>query len=57
MSFKPERAGGGKWICSNLLPPRFLISIPMDLAMMRAAEWHGEFGAHFAGKCARLRKA
>jgi hypothetical protein len=39
---EPERAGGGGRINASLLPPYRFVATAMDLAMMAAAERHGE---------------
>jgi hypothetical protein len=40
-----------------VLPPGGLINPPMEFAVMKPAEWNGEFIAHLAAKRARLCKA
>ena len=57
MRFEPECASGSSRINTDLLPPSRLTAIPVDLAMMAAAERHREFVAHLSAKRAVLRKA
>jgi hypothetical protein len=52
---KLSRNGGG--IDIQILPPRFFIAVPMDLAMMSSAQRHGELVADLAAECSALSKA
>jgi hypothetical protein len=52
---KLSRNGGG--IDTQILPPRFFIAVPMDLAMMSSAQRHGKLVADLAAECSALSKA
>ncbi len=56
MRFEPQHAGGGGRIDASLLPPRRFVAAAMDLAMMAAAERHGELIADLAAKRLMLSK-
>jgi hypothetical protein len=57
MHFQPQRAGRNGRIYPYLLPPRSFIAVPMNFAMMSAAQGHSEFIADLAPKRPALRKA
>ena len=56
MRFEPERAGSGGGNNASLFPPCRLVDTAMDLAMMAAAERHGELIADLATQRAWLGK-
>src|SRR4051794_1134630 len=51
----PQRRRDRQRIEVELLPPFFLIAVPMELAMMGPADGHGKFVAHLPTERARLR--
>jgi hypothetical protein len=57
MGLKPQRAGGGGRIDASFLPPCRFVATAVDLAMMAAAERHGELIADLATKRPLLGKA
>ena len=57
MRLEPERAGGSGRIDAGPLPPGRFVATAMHLAMMAAAERHGELVAHLAAKRRMLGKA
>ena len=54
---QPERAGSDSRINAGIFPPCGFIATAMDLAMMAAAQRHGELIADLATECAVLREA
>jgi hypothetical protein len=56
MRQQPKRAGGGGRIYASLLPPCRFVATAMHLAMMAAAERHGELIADLAVECPALSK-
>jgi hypothetical protein len=57
MRFKPERASSPKWINPSVLPPRTFTAAPMDLAVVRTTDRHGEFVTDLATERTSLREA
>jgi hypothetical protein len=57
MRVQPEGASYGHRIKANLLPPCRFIAAAMNLAMMTAAERHGELIADLTAKRLLLSKA
>ena len=57
MRLQPQRAGGDTRINASLLPPCRFVATAMDLAMMAAAERHGELIADLAAKRSMLGEA
>ena len=57
MRFQPQCASGNGRVDFSIFPPPGFITIAMDLAVMAAAQWHGELITHLAAKCAVLREA
>ena len=57
MRFEPQLASLDHRINSYLQPPHWFVAAVMNLAMVTAAQWHGEFIAHFAAERWALRKA
>jgi hypothetical protein len=57
MRLQPKRAGTDTGVDTGLLPPRGFIATAMDLAMMAAAQRHGELIACLPAECAVLREA
>ena len=57
MALKPQHAGSRKRIYSGILPPRSFTTVAMELAVVRATEWHRELIADLAAERARLREA
>ena len=50
MRLQPQHTGGGGWIDASLSPPCRFVATAMDLAMMAAAERHGELIADLPAK-------
>lgn len=57
MSFDPQRTSQRQRINSDFLPPRSFVAVPMDLAMMSAAQRDGELVTDLAAKCSALDEA
>jgi hypothetical protein len=57
MGFEPQRASGNARVYSGLAPPRRLVAMAMDLAMVASTERHRELIANLAAKGPVLRKA
>jgi hypothetical protein len=54
MSLQPKRTGSNSRINASICPPGGFVARTMDLTVMAAAQWHGEFIAGFAPECALL---
>ena len=50
----PELTGDPDGVDPGCLPPGLLIDGTMHRTVVRTAEWHGKFVAHFAAKRPRL---
>jgi hypothetical protein len=57
MSFDPQHTSQRQRINSNFLPPRSFVAVPMDLAMMSAAQGDSELVTDLAAKCSALGEA
>jgi hypothetical protein len=56
MHAHPKLSRNGWGIDTQILPPRSFIAVPMDLAMMSAAQGHRKFITDLAAKCSALGK-
>jgi hypothetical protein len=57
MAFEPQRAGRDRRVNTGLLPPFSFVAVPMEFAMMTAAERNGEFIADLAAERLALHKS
>jgi hypothetical protein len=57
MRFEPQRASLEHRINTNLPPPRSLIAVLVNLAMVSSTQRHGELIADLSAECPALRKA
>ena len=51
MSYSPQPVRRVQRIELEVLPPTEFVTPPVKLAMMKPAEWDGEFVTHFAPEC------
>ena len=51
MSYSPQPLRRVQRIHVEVLPPTEFVTPPVKLAMMKPAEWDGEFVTHFAPEC------
>ena len=51
MSYSPQPVRRVQWIDLEVLQPTEFVTAPVKLAMMKPAEWDGEFVTHFAPEC------
>ena len=51
MSCSPQPLRRVQRIDIEVLPPCAFVTAPVKLAMMKPAEWDGEFVTHFASEC------
>ena len=56
MSCSPQPLRGVQRIEIEVLPPTEFVAAPVKLAMMKPAEWDGEFVTHFAPECSLFSK-
>ena len=56
MSCSPQPLRRVQRIDIELLPPTEFVTALVKLAMMKPAEWDGEFVTHFAPECPLFRK-
>ena len=51
MSYSPQPVRRVQRIDLEVLPPTEFVTPPVKLAMMKPAEWDGEFITHFTPEC------
>jgi hypothetical protein len=57
MRLQPKRTSNFQHINTEAAPPSCFVSVPVELAVVAAAQRNGELITHFAGESATLRKA
>jgi hypothetical protein len=53
----PKLESYGQRIDADSHPPRRLVAVAMEFAMMEATDWNRILIAHFSAECARLGEA